>query len=102
MPIAAHDLGRRGVRGQPERVEHVTLDRSAHVGMRADRSRDRADRDPVARARQALGVALQLGVPAGGLETEGDRLGVDAVASPDHRGVAVLEHQAMHDLDQAG
>ena len=100
VAVAADDLGRRRVRGQSQPVEHVPLDRGADVGVRADGAGDRADADALARAGQALGVAPQLGEPAGGLEPKGDRLGVDAVAAADHRRVAMLERQPADDLDE--
>ena len=100
MAIAADDLGRRRVRLQAQSVEHVLLDLGADVGVGADRAGDAAHADHLARSRQPLGVALELGQPAGGLEAEGHRLGVDAVAAADHRRVAMLERQASHDLGQ--
>ena len=51
VPVAADHLGRRGVGLQPEAIEDVRLHLGAHVGVRADRARDRADRRcPRARA----------------------------------------------------
>ena len=100
VTVAAHDLGRGRVDGEADRVEDMALDRLAHVRMRADRPRDRADRDLLARPLEAERVAPELGVPAGGLEPERDRLGVDAVAAPDHRRGPMLEGEPPHHLDE--
>ena len=100
VAVAADDLGRRRVRLQPELVEDMSLDLGADVGMGAHRPRDRADADGLARPGQPLDVALELGEPAGGLEAERDRLGVDAVRAADHRRVAMLEREAPDDLDE--
>ena len=71
---------------QSQRLADVTLDLGADVGVAADRAGDRADGDVLPCPLQPLRVALQLGEPAGRLEAEGDRLGVDAVAASDHGG----------------
>ena len=75
---------------------------AADVGVRPDGAGDRAHADDLASALQALRIASKLRVPTGRLETEGDRLRVDAVAAPDHGCVPVLERQPLHDLDQPG
>ncbi len=98
VAVAADHLGRRWVRVESEAVEDVALDRGADVRVRADRPADRPDADHLAGAGEALDVAQQLGVPAGGLEAERDRLGMNAMAAPDHRRVAMLEREAPHHL----
>jgi hypothetical protein len=100
VAVAAHDLGRCRVGLQAEAVEHVPLHGTAHVGVGPDGAGDGADADADACPRQPLGIPPQLGIPAGGLEAERDRLGMNAVAAPGHRRVAVLEGQPMNDLDQ--
>ncbi len=100
VAVTADDLRRRRVRGQAKPAQDVALHVGADVGMGADRPRDRADADDVPGPRQAVGVALELGEPAGGLEAEGDRLGVDPVRAADHRRVAMLEREPADDLDE--
>ena len=100
VAVAAHHLGRGRVGRQAERARTRTLHLGADVGVGADRAGDLADRDPLPRARQPLRVALQLREPAGGLEAEGDRLGMDAVAAADHGGGPMLQRQPAHDLQQ--
>ena len=81
----------RGGHGrEAEVLAHVPLDRGIDVGVRADRARELADRDRVARPQQALAVAPHLHRPERELHAERRRLGVDAVRAPDHRRVAEL------------
>ena len=54
----------------------------------------------VARPLQPLDVAGDLEAPDGELEPEGDRFGVDAVAAPDHDGVAMLERPLLQHAQQ--
>jgi hypothetical protein len=79
----------------------VPFDVGSDVRVGADGARDRTDAHGLARPDQSLRVALQLGEPAGCLEAERDRLGVDPVRASDHGGVAVLDREAPNDLDEA-
>ena len=56
----------------------------------ADRPGDLPDADHFARARDALDVALHLGVPEGQLQAKRHDLGVHAMRAADHRRVLVL------------
>ena len=56
----------------------------------ADRAGDLAVGDDLARSSEALTTALHLCVVAGEDDTERHRLGEDAVAPADHRGLHVL------------
>ncbi len=49
---------------------------------------------------KARDVALRLGIPVGQLETESDRLGVDAVGAADHGRVLELPGAALQYLGQ--
>src|SRR5918992_1146971 len=64
---------------EAQRFAHERLDRWIDVGMRPHRPADLPDADRCACPLQALGVATQLGVPACGLEAEGDRLRMHAM-----------------------
>jgi len=68
--------------------------------MGPDGPRDGADADGLASALQADGVTRELGIPAGSLEAEGGRLGVDAMAASHHRCLAVLASDTADDLDE--
>ena len=102
VPIAAHHLGRRRIGPQAESLAHESLDLDAHVGVAADGAGDLADADLLAGACQASLVARDLGIPAGRLEPEGDRLGMDPVAASHHRGGPMLDCQPPRHLRQAG
>src|SRR3989304_1166698 len=56
---------------------------------------------PSVRARARRAVAGEPEGPAGELDAERDRLGVNAVRAPDHRGVAVLLGTPDHHLECA-
>ena len=102
MPITAHHLGGGGVGLKPEPLAHEALRLGADVGMAADGAGQLAHADLVTHSSQPILVTGDLRIPAGGLEAEGDRLGMDPVAAPDHGRVTVLQGKAPRDLRQAG
>jgi len=75
---------------QAQRRQGLGLHARIQVGVRPDRAGDLADGDLLARPRQRLARAAQLGVEAGEDLPRGDRLGVDAVRAADHRRAPVL------------
>jgi hypothetical protein len=85
VAVARDDLGRDGLGLKAELVERLGLDLRVKVAVHADRAGDLADRDRARRARDPLGRARDLGVPARERQPGGDRLGVDAVRPADHR-----------------
>ena len=90
VAVALEDL-RRGRRGlEPEPLARDPLELGIGRGVRADGARELADAHPLERARDALAAARQLERPAGELEPEGRRLGVDAVRAADLQRLAVL------------
>ena len=90
VPIARDDLRAHRLRREAERAERARLDRRREVRVRPDRAGDLADGDLRARRGEARLAARDLGVVPGERETEGDRLGEDAVAAADHRRLRVL------------
>ena len=83
VAVALDHLG-RGLGGpQPEPGAHELLHARIDGGVGADHAADRADADGLARAAQALAVAVQLERPHRELVAERRRLGVDAVRAPD-------------------
>ena len=68
---------------------------------RADRARQLADGDDLARPLDARHVARQLRVPQRQLQAERHRLGVHAVRAADHRRAAMLLRARPHRLHQA-
>jgi hypothetical protein len=78
----------------------MRLNARIDVGEGADRARDGAGRDVGARGFEADAVAGELGVRLGELETEGDRLSMDAVTAADGRGHLVLERAALEHREQ--
>jgi hypothetical protein len=90
VAVARDDLGGDGLAGEAELVERLGLDLRIEVAVDPDGAGDLADRDGVRGARDALGGARDLGVPAREREPGGDRLGVDTVRAADHRRPRVL------------
>ena len=78
----------------------MLLDFRRDIGERADGAGDRASRDIVARRDQALAVAREFGISLGELQSEGGRLGVNAVAAADGRRPLMLESAALDHLEQ--
>ena len=89
VPVALDDLGRHRLGLEPERVAHLLLDLGRHVGEGADRAGDLPDPDGLPGPDQALAVPPGLGVPAGDLEAERGRLGVNPVGPADRQRVPV-------------
>ena len=84
MAVALHDLGADRIRVEAERAEDLGLDVGAEMAVRPDRARDLARRDLVDGGRQPDPPALELERPAGQLEPERRRLGVDRVGPAHH------------------
>ncbi len=95
VPVARDDLGRDGLDREAELGGDMLFDFRRHVGEGADRARDCAGRNPVARGGEALAIARELGMGLRELEPEGRRLRVDTVASPDGRREFVLERPTL-------
>ena len=89
MPVALDDLGADRVGVEAEGGEHLRLDLGAEVAVRPDRSGDLAGADLVDGGRQARPAALDLERPAGELEPERRRLGMDRVGPAHHHGVGL-------------
>ena len=97
VAVAVHDLRRRALAaGEAQPLHHERLDPRVDVRERADRAGDLPDGDRPAGARERLAPPRPGVVPAGELQAEGDRLGVDAVAAPHHRRAPVLERALLH------
>ena len=101
MPVARDDLCRGGLR---HKTEHAT-GHALHLGLAAavhpNRARKLPDTHRCERPLETVGSALELEGPSDELRAEGDRLCMDAVGAPDHRGVAVLL-RTSHDCGEAG
>src|SRR5947199_316242 len=79
MAVARDDLRRDRLRVEPELRRDVFLDPRIDVGEGADGAGYRAGRHFLARGEEASVVAGKLGVMPGELQSEGRRLGMDAV-----------------------
>ena len=90
MTVARDHLRRGGLAGQPEALAGDALHLRVAAAVDADRAGELSDPDPLQRPHEPMPVALQLERPAGQLRPERDRLGMDAVRTADHGGVAVL------------
>ena len=90
MAVALEDL--RGARSglEPEPLAGDPLDLGIGGGVGADRARQLADAHPFERPSDAGAVTLEREGPAGELETERRRLGVDAVRAADRQCLAML------------
>ena len=84
MPVALDDLGADRVDVKAERRQHLRLDLRAEVAVRPDRPGDLAGADLVDGGGQARPAALELERPAGELEPERRRLGVDRMGAAHH------------------
>ena len=84
MPVALDDLGADRVDPQPQRAEDLGLELGVEVAVGPDRPGDLAGGDLGDRLGQASAVAVQLERPAGQLEPERRRLGVDRVGPAHH------------------
>ena len=74
---------------RPSVGEHLRLDVRAEVAVRPDRPRDLAGADLVDGGREARPAAVELERPAGELEPERGRLGVDRVGPAHHHGLGL-------------
>src|SRR5207248_5903004 len=101
MAVARDDLRRDRLRVEPELRRDVFLDPRIDVGEGADGAGYRAGRHFLARGEEASVVAGKLGVMPGELQSEGRRLGMDAVAAPYRRRQFVLEGAALQDREQS-
>ena len=90
VAVALDDLrrARRGLEAEP--LARDALELGVGRGVRPDRARELADAHALERARDALAVAGELERPAGELQPERRRLGVDAVRAADLERLAVL------------
>ena len=100
VAIALDHLRRDRRRRQTQRSTDVALDRRRQVRERADRARQLADGDDLARAPETHDVSSELGVPQRELETEGHRLGMHAVRASDHRRASMLQRPGVNGLHQ--
>ena len=87
VTVALDDLGADRVGVEAEGGEHLRLDLRAEMAVRPDRPGDLAGPDLVDGGRQAHPAALDLERPAGELEPERRRLGMDRVGPAHHHGV---------------
>ena len=101
MAVALDDLRRARRRLEAEPLARDALELGVGRGVRPDRARELADAHPLERARDALPVARELERPAGELQPERRRLGVDAVRAADLERLAVLLG-ARHDRGERG
>ncbi len=84
VPVALDDLGADRVGVEPERGEDLGLEVGAEVAVRADRPGDLAGADLVDGGGEPAPTAVELERPAGELEPERGRLGVDRVGPAHH------------------
>ena len=90
VTVALEDLrrARRGLEAEPLAGDPLDLGLGGRVG--ADGARELADAEALDRADEPLAVAVERERPAGELEPEGRRLGVDPVRPPHADRLAVL------------
>jgi hypothetical protein len=89
VAVARDDLGRNRLGRQAEFASDMGLDFGRDVGERADRARNRAGRDFIARRDQPLAVARRLGIALRELEAEAVGSGVDGRGSGRSSGVSL-------------
>ena len=90
VPVALEDLRRARRRFEPEALARDPLHLWIGRRVRADRARELADPHPFEGSADTSTIALERERPAGQLEPERRRLGVDAVRAPDRDRLAVL------------
>ena len=90
MPVARDDLRRDRLRLEAEPLAGDPLELRVGRRVGADRAGELPDAHPVERAAQPLAAAVELERPAGELQPEGRRLGVDAVRAADAERLPVL------------
>src|SRR6185295_16474686 len=96
MPVARYDLRGHRFGDEAETLAGDALHLGIAATVHADRPGDLADADSGERALDPVAFALELERPAGELDAERDRLGMDAVRPPDHHRRAVLFGAADH------
>ncbi len=101
VTIALNDLRRDRSRLQVHAPADVALDRGRYVRERPDRAGDLAHANLIDGTGKALQLAIEFGVEVRELQSERDRLGVDAVRAADHRRVLVLLGLFLERLEQA-
>ena len=90
MPVARDDLRRDRLRLEAEPLAGDPLELRVGDRVGADRAGELPEAHRLERAAQALAAALELERPAGELQPEGRRLGVDAVRAADADRLPVL------------
>ena len=85
VPIALDDLGGEHRRLQPEFFANMALDPRVEMRVRPDGAAQFADANALQRLHQPLFGAAEFVEHEREFQPEGDRLGVNAVAAPDHR-----------------
>ena len=90
MPVALENLRRGGRRVEAEPLAGDPLDLGVGRGVGTDGTRELAHADPLEPAVEPSTVTLELESPAGQLEPERGRFGVDAVRTADLERLAVL------------
>ena len=96
VAVTRNDLCRRRLSLEPEPLAHDALDLRFTTGVDADCAGQLADAHPFDGPSEPVAVTVELERPTGELCSEGDRLGVDAVGSADHRGRTLLVGSANH------
>ncbi len=91
MSVARDDLRGDGLGREPHLLADVFLDPWVDIREGADRAGDRAGRDLAPGEQQPLLGPVELGIGAGELQPERDRLGMDPVRAADGRGHLMLE-----------
>ena len=100
VAVALDDLGRHRLHAEAEVAADLVLELRLDMGEVADRPRQLADGDRLARPAQPLEVASGLDVPDGDLEAERGGLGVHPVGAADGQGVAVAQRERAQRLSQ--
>ncbi len=91
VPVARNDLRRHGLDREPKLLRDMGFDLGADIGKGSDRARYGAGRDLRPGIDEPRPGARELGIEAGKLDAERRRLGVDAMAAPDHGRALELE-----------
>ena len=100
VPVALDDLGARRIDPQLQLGHDLGLDLRLEVAVRPDRPGQLAGRDLVDRLGQPAPAAIDLERPAGELEPERGRLGVDGVGPTHHHGAGLGTRPGHEDLDE--
>ncbi len=102
VTVALEDLRRARRRLEAEPLARDPLELRVGRGVRSDGAGELADADPLERASDALAAARELERPAGELQAERRRLGMDAVRAADLKRLAVLLGASGDDGECAG